>query len=263
MAMGNQQLTQEKPGSKTSLHPSGEASEEQNRSAQRRLADATPSTPDAAGASCIKRRALDGFILSAIGLAAAVFVAILFHREPRQSAAFFGQAISPVKQAYDFRFIDEMGVEQQLSQWRGKVVLFLFGFTHCPNICPTTLTNLGTAYGTLAPADRDQVRMLFISVDPRRDTPAQLKEYLSYFDPAFVGLTGSKEEIDRATGAFGASYAFVHKPGDPPDDYNVMHSASVYLVNQNGEWELIYSSEQLQDAAKVATDIKNILHGRY
>jgi protein SCO1 len=155
-----------------------------------------------------------------------------------------------------------VGVEKRLSQWRGKVVLFFFGFTHCPNICPTTLMNLREAYDTLGPADRDQVRIAFISVDPRRDTPAQLKEYLSYFDPAFVGLTGSKEEIDRATGASGGSYAFVHKPGDPPYEYNVMHSANIYLINPKGEWELIYNVQQLQQPAKVAADIESILHER-
>src|SRR5262249_9114354 len=109
-----------------------------------------------------------------------------------------------------------------------------------PNVCPTTLTNLLGVFRVLPPADRDPVRIAFISVDPQRDTPAQLKNYLSYFDLAFVGLTGSKDEIDRTTGAFDASYAFVHKPDDPPDNYNVMHSANVYLVNPKGEWEMIY-----------------------
>jgi protein SCO1/2 len=260
MATNTQQLTQKKPGSRTSVHPSGERSKQQSKSAQRRLASDMPSTSSAPAAVGTKRRAPNGFLLSIIGFAVAVLIAILLHREPGHSPAFFGHSISPVKQAYDFHFANEMGVEKRLSQWRGKVVLFFFGFTHCPNICPTTLMNLGEVYNTLARADRDQVRFVFISVDPRRDTPAQLRNYLSYFDLPFVGLTGSKEEIDRATGAFGASYAFVHKPGDPADDYNVMHSASVYVVNPMGEWELIYGTEQLQHAANVATDIESILH---
>jgi protein SCO1/2 len=115
-------------------------------------------------------------------------------------------------------------------------------------------------FQALPPEERNQVRGAFISVDPRRDTPAQLKNYLSYFDPRFVGLTGSKDEIDRATGAFDASYAFVHKPDDQPDNYNVMHSANVYLVNPKGEWEIIYDVQQLQEPEKVAEDIGNILH---
>lgn len=260
MATDDHQLTQQRPDSKTSIHPSEAGSAQRDKSAQHQPAN-TPSRSSAVGTGAIKRRAPDGFILSTIGLVAAVLIAILFHHEPRHSAAFFGHRISPFKQAYDFYLINQVGVEQRLSQWKGKVVLFFFGFTHCPNVCPTTLTNLAGAYDALAPADRDRVRIVFISVDPRRDTPAQLKKYLSYFDPAFVGLTGSKEEIDRATGAFGAAYAFVHRPGDPPDDYSVMHSANAYLVNPKGEWELIYGSEQLQQAVNIVTDIENILHG--
>jgi protein SCO1 len=259
MATNNPQLTQERTAAKASDHPSSEGSEQESGSTRRQLANDVPPTSNASVTGSIRRRAPDGFLLSIIGLVAAVLIAILLHREPRHSPAFFGHSISPVKQAYDFHFVNEIGVEKRLSQWRGKVVLFFFGFTHCPNICPTTLMELGEVYNRLAPADRDQVRIVFISVDPRRDTPAQLKTYLSYFDPTFVGLTGSKEEIDRATGAFGASYAFVHKPGDPPDDYNVMHSASVYLVNPQGEWELIYGTEQLQHATSLATDIESIL----
>lgn len=260
MATNNQQITQETPGSETSVHGSGERSEQQSKSTWPQLANDTPSAWSSPATGGTKRRAPDGFLLSMIGLVAAVLIAILLHREPRHSPAFFGHSISPVKQAYDFHFTSDNGVEQRLSQWRGKIVLFFFGFTHCPNICPTTLTNLAEAYDALAPADRARVRIVFISVDPRRDTPAQLTKYLSYFDPAFVGLTGSKEEIDRTTGVFGASYAFVHKPGDPPGDYSVMHSANAYLVNPRGEWQLIYGSGQLQQAANVATDIESILH---
>ena len=172
---------------------------------------------------------------------------------------FFGHPISPGKAAYDFHLTSQDGIETRLSQWKRKVVLFSFGFTHCPNVCPTTLANLVDVFRALPPAERDRVRISFISVDPQRDTPAQLKNYLSYFDPALVGLTGSKDEIDRATGAFGASYAFVHKPDDPPENYSVIHSANVYLVNPKGEWELIYDFKQLQEPSKVASDINYIL----
>jgi protein SCO1/2 len=199
-------------------------------------------------------------ILSLTALIAAVFVSILWHNETRHPPGFFGHPISPAKVAYDFRLTDQEGIETRMSQWKGKAVLFSFGFTHCPNVCPTTLTNLVDVFRALPPAERDRVRISFISVDPQRDTPAQLKNYLSYFDTALVGLTGSKDEIDRTTGAFGASYALIHKPDDAPDNYNVMHSANVYLVNPKGEWEIIYDFQQLQDPAKVAADIENILH---
>ena len=200
------------------------------------------------------------FALSLTALSAAVLASILWHNERTRSIDFFGHSITPAKRAYDFRLINQEGVETRLSDWRGQVVLLCFGFTHCPNICPTTLTNLVDVLRALPGSERERVQTAFISVDPRRDTPEQLKNYLSYFDPRLVGLSGSKDEIDRATGAFGASYAFIHNPGDAPENYNVMHSADVYWVSPKGEWELIYDFQQLQEPAKVAADIDNILH---
>lgn len=192
---------------------------------------------------------------------AAIVIPMLYHYEGRRSPAFFGHPISPARVAYDFQLTDQDGVQVRLSQWKGKVVLFSFGFTHCPNVCPTTLTNLVDVFRALPAPDRDGVRIAFISVDPRRDSPEQLRDYLSYFDPAFVGLSGSKDEIDRVTGAFGASYAFVRRPGDPADDYNVMHSSNIYLVNPKGEWEIVYDAQQLQQPKKVAADIEHVVHG--
>jgi protein SCO1 len=200
------------------------------------------------------------YALSLKAVSAAVVASILWHNERTRSPGFFGHLISPAKGAYDFRLINQQGMETRLNQWRGKVVLFCFGFTHCPSICPATLTHLVGVLQALPPAEREHVRIVFISVDPQRDTPAQLKSYLSYFDPAIVGLTGSKEDIDGTTGGYGASYAFIHTPGDAPENYNVMHSSNVYLVNPKGQWELIYDFQQLQQASKVASDVDYILN---
>jgi protein SCO1/2 len=184
----------------------------------------------------------------------------LFHPKLEHPTVFFGHPIRPAKTAYNFQLTDQDGAVIRLSRWKGKVVLFSFGFTHCPNVCPTTLTNLVDVFRALPASDRKRVQIAFISVDPRRDVSAQLKNYLSYFDPAFVGLSGPKEEIDQATAAFGASYSFVHSPSDPVDDYSVMHSADVYLINPKGAWEIIYDVKQLQEPARVAEDIENVLH---
>jgi len=199
------------------------------------------------------------FILSLTALIAAVSLSVFWHKERMRRPVFFGHPISPARVADDFLMTNQEGIATRLSQWKGKVVLFSFGFTHCPNVCPTTLTNLVEVFQDLPPAERDQVRIAFISVDPQRDTPAQLKNYLSYFDPEFVGLTGPKDEIDRATAAFGASYAFIRRPDDAPDNYNVMHSANVYLINPKGAWEIIYDFQQLHEPARVAADIASIL----
>jgi protein SCO1 len=182
------------------------------------------------------------------------------HHDLRQPFNFFGQSIRPAKSAYDLHLINQHGKEVRLHQWRGDVVLFFFGFTRCPSVCPTTLTNLVAVYRALPVADRDRVRIAFISVDTKRDTPQALKDYLSYFDPAFIALTGSKEDIDAAIGGYDASYAFIHTPGDAQENYNVMHSSNVYLVNPKGQWELIYEFQQLQQASKVASDVDYILN---
>ena len=195
--------------------------------------------------------------VAAIALCAAVGGSFLLQNQRRQT--FFGQSIRPSQSAFDFHLTNQQGNRVRLSQWRGQVILFSFGFTHCPSVCPTTLTNLATVYQGLSPADRERVRIAFISVDTRRDTPTVLQSYLSYFDPTFIGLTGSKEDIDRVTGAYGASYAFVHTPGDAPENYNVMHSSNLYLVNPKGQWELIYDFQQLQQPFKIASDVDAIL----
>jgi protein SCO1 len=200
------------------------------------------------------------YTVSLMAVTAAVIASIVWHNVRPRPIDFFGNSITPAKDAYDFHLINQEGVETRLSDWRGQVVLFCFGFTHCPSICPTTLTNLIDVLRAVPASERERVRTAFISVDPQRDTPACLKNYLAYFDPSLVGLSGSKDEIDRATGAFGASYAFIRDTGDTADKYNVMHSTNVYLVNPKGEWELIYDFQQLQGPAKVAADIENILH---
>ncbi|MBV8276421.1 MAG: SCO family protein [Verrucomicrobia bacterium] len=200
------------------------------------------------------------YTVSLVALGIAVIASILWHNAATSSIHFFGHSITPAKDAYDFRLINQEGAQTRLSDWRGQVVLFCFGFTHCPNVCPTTLTNLVDVLRALQGSERGRVRIAFISVDPQRDTPAYLKNYLGYFDPSIVGLSGSKDEIDRTTGAFGASYAFIGNAGNAAGTYSVMHSTNVYLVNPKGEWELIYDFQQLQEPAKVAADIDNALH---
>jgi protein SCO1/2 len=196
-------------------------------------------------------------VFALIGLCAAAGASLLLPNHRKHT--FFGQSIRPPESAFNFHLTNQQGMQGRLSHWRGHVVLFSFGFTHCPNVCPATLTNLIAIYQALPPADRERVRIAFISVDTQRNRPTALREYLSYFDPTFIGLTGPKEDIDRVTGAFGASYALIHKPSDAPENYNVMHSANIYLVNPKGEWELIYDYEQLQEPSKVASDINYIL----
>jgi protein SCO1/2 len=172
---------------------------------------------------------------------------------------FYGQILEPAQEGYDFRLIDQNGKAFQLSQLRGKVVLFSFGYTHCPDVCPTTLTDFGKIYRALSENDRKRVQVLFISVDSRRDQPETLKNYIPYFDASFLGLTGDANQINEATKAYGASYEFVHHPGEDPDVYFVNHSAYAYLIDPEGKWKAIYDFDQLRETGKVAADIRRVL----
>jgi protein SCO1 len=171
----------------------------------------------------------------------------------------YGQTLNPAKAAYDFHLTDQDGKPFRLSQLRGKVVLFSFGYTHCPDVCPTTLSDLAKVYRSLPAADRNRVQVLFISVDPQRDQPDALKKYMPYFDPAFIGLTGSASQIKEAAAAYGAAYTIVHPQGQRSDVYYVNHSPFTYLVSPNGKWRLRYLYTQLSGTEKVAEDVERCL----
>ncbi len=172
---------------------------------------------------------------------------------------FYGQALVPDSQAYDFKLVDHEGHAFRLDQLRGKLVLFSFGFTHCPNVCPTTLSDLGKVFRALPEQERAKVQILFISVDPQRDKPDLLKSYVPYFDRSFIGLTGSPEQIAETAKAYGAFYEKVHTPGEDPDVYFMDHSAYVYLITPDSRWKLIYNFDQLRQTQKMIEDIQRIL----
>lgn len=115
---------------------------------------------------------------------------------------------------------------------RGKLLLVYFGYTYCPDICPTSLTVTGQALGQLAPNELAQVRTIFVSVDPARDTPARLKDYVTFFHPGMVGVTGSDDAIAAAARKFGAVYA--RQDVGSKAGYVVDHSAWTYVVAPDG-----------------------------
>jgi protein SCO1/2 len=193
-------------------------------------------------------------------LAVAIVISVLWGARHKAQEGFFGLRLFPAKEAYNFTLTDQNGHPFQLSSLRGNVALFAFGFTHCPNLCPTTLSDLASMYHALSPREQSRVRILFISVDPQRDTPQALQQYVPYFDPNIIGLTGPKTEIDRTVQAYGASYEIGHKPGDDPGVYFVNHSTFTYLVNPQGKVELIYDYDKLQDTGKLKSDIERVLN---
>ncbi|MGB8240030.1 MAG: SCO family protein [Azonexus sp.] len=121
-----------------------------------------------------------------------------------------------------------------LKDFRGKLVLVYFGYTYCPDICPTSLAATAEGLKQLTPEELVRVAMIFVSVDPKRDTPARLKEYVNFFHPAIVGLTGAPEEIAAIAKRYGVFYA-EQKVETAGDGYVVDHSADTYIISTAGQ----------------------------
>jgi protein SCO1/2 len=136
--------------------------------------------------------------------------------------------------------------------YRGKWLLVYFGFTFCPNVCPTTLLEIATALAKLGP-DAERVQPLFITVDPQRDSREVVKAYTESFDARILGLTGTPDQIAAVTREYGA-YAVVHRTGPGPDDYVIDHSSYVYLMDPQGRFvrgfEAETPGEQLAEALR-------------
>src|SRR5688500_224881 len=121
-----------------------------------------------------------------------------------ESAAFRAGIFDPPRAAPEFELPGSNGSAVKLSQYRGKVIALAFGFTHCPRICPVTMANLSRVFQKLGPAASD-VQVVFVSVDPERDTPQRMREYLSFFNPTFVGATGTPQQLEAVRRDFGIS----------------------------------------------------------
>jgi protein SCO1/2 len=126
-----------------------------------------------------------------------------------------------------------------LKDFRGKVVFLYFGYTKCPDICPTSLAFTSEVLSSLTEEELKQVKGIFVSVDPKRDTPELLAEYVEYFHPNFIGVTGSEKEIAEVSKLYGAQYYEVELEGSA-FGYSVNHSAAVYLIQPDGGLRFIF-----------------------
>jgi len=150
---------------------------------------------------------------------------------------------------------DFNGQPRTLKDFAGKVQVVFFGFTQCPDVCPTSLAELSDVMQQLGP-DADRVQVLLITVDPERDTPEVLKQYVTNFDPRFLALTGSADQIKQAAASFKAYYAKVPRPDG---DYTMDHTAAFYLLDGKGEARVLANNNIGADA--LAHDIKALLQG--
>ncbi len=132
-----------------------------------------------------------------------------------------------------FALTDHNGVRRTEADFRGKLLVVYFGFTYCPDICPTDLQNIGLAIDRLGPAS-EAVQPLFITLDPERDTAEHLKDYVPMFHPRLIGLTGDAAAVRWAANAYKVYYARV--PNQKGDDYTIDHTAFIYLIGGDGTY---------------------------
>ena len=154
----------------------------------------------------------------------------------------------------DLRLKDAEGKARAMADFRGKVVVVLFGYTHCPDVCPTSLANLAKAVKQLG-GDGTRVQVVFISVDPKRDTPELLREYTKAFNPAFIALTGDRAAIEGVAKDLKV-YAAV-KESDDPAKYEVEHSGQMFVFDGQGRVRLVLPPSM--PSADIASDLKVLL----
>jgi protein SCO1/2 len=154
----------------------------------------------------------------------------------------------------DFQLADFNGQQRQLGDFRGKVVAVFFGYTHCPDVCPTTLSELASARKKLG-AEADKMQVLFITADPERDTPDILKQYVTAFDPTFLGLRGTPEQTAQVAKAF--KVIIQKNVGADASNYSVDHSSGTYVYDTAGRLRLYMSYGQ--SAELFAHDIALLL----
>lgn len=163
--------------------------------------------------------------------------------------------ISEIMPALDLALIDEDGQRVEEEAFAGKTTLLYFGYTHCPDVCPTSLARLTAAIKRLDAPARDDLQVLFVSVDPARDTPERLRHYTEVFGPQFIGLTGSTAQLDALTNRYRVSYGYGEK--DDNGNYDVSHSSGIFVFNAQGEArQLMRDSDSI---SAMVSDLKRLM----
>ncbi|GGX37465.1 SCO family protein [Undibacterium squillarum] len=154
----------------------------------------------------------------------------------------------------EFRLKDHQGKDRTLADFRGKLVVMFFGYTQCPDVCPTTMAEMSAVMQKLG-AQSDQVQVLFVTLDPQRDTQALLNAYVPAFDSRFLGLYGDAGEIDKL--AKGLKVFYQKVPGKTPDSYTLDHTAGSYVFDQQGRIRLFL--RHAQGPEPIVQDLQTLL----
>lgn len=171
-----------------------------------------------------------------------------------QNYTYQGVLIDPPAEAADFSLNDQNGNSFRLSDQHGKVVLIFFGYTNCPDVCPVTLSEFKRIKAQLGD-QADQVRFVFITVDPERDTQERMMTYLNNFDSTFIGLSGDRAELEPVWKAYGV-YQERRDLGSAAG-YQVDHSARIYVIDQQGHWRLNYAFGM--EIEKITKDLEHLI----
>lgn len=168
-------------------------------------------------------------VLAVVLVALIAGLALLWHPEPESSEPL----VNPLPAGGDFRLQSANG-PVALADFRGRLSLVYFGYTYCPDICPTALSAIADGLAQLTPAERAGIAVIFVSVDPKRDTPDRLKDYVAFFAPEIVGVTGSAAEIAEIAKRYGVFYA--EQPAEQAGGgYVVDHSSDTFIVGPDGK----------------------------
>ena len=191
---------------------------------------------------------------------AALAAGLVFGGMTRQETAVdIGSGEVPQLERYEiggeFELTDQRGERMRLSDLAGNAVMMFFGYTFCPDICPATLARMREVKGVLSPDDAARFTGVLVSVDPARDTPERLGQYVEFFDPGFIGLTGSEEEIEDVARRYGAQ--FMVPEGQPEDSYLVNHSSIGYLIDPAGHVRALYYGDEPIEA--IASNVRGVL----
>jgi len=151
-----------------------------------------------------------------------------------------GPSQGPIDVGGPFELTAHTGQTVTQASFAGKLLLVFFGYTFCPDVCPTTLNRVALALDELGP-EAEKVQPLFITVDPARDTAAVLADYVAAFHPAIVGLTGTPQQIAVVAKSYRAYFSKVEPKGSDPEDYLMDHSVLIYLIGEDGKFLTMFS----------------------
>lgn len=172
----------------------------------------------------------------------------------KRAVKFQGNDISGTHLGHDMAMVDSTGTLRTLADYKGEVLVMYFGYTHCPDVCPTAMAELAQTMKLLKD-DARKVQVIMITVDPQRDTGAIMASYVKAFNPSFVGLTGSPDQLRKTAQSFKVYYA--KAPGGTPDTYAMDHSAFFYILDQTGEARVLLDGNA--QAKVIASDIRQLL----